>query len=242
VAVSDAGGAPSPKPLFEDTFDGPDRLVTNEWAVRHPDDGNAVVSPDWYLTSGSLFTRDGSGWTGVPDRRSVDAASAEGTGSAVFRLVTRRRDFRDVSVSFSLRNDAVVSTGSTPPVAWDGVHVFLRYQSPYRLYSASVNRRDGIVVIKKKCPGGPSNGGTYYSLGAGTPYAVPYGRWQRILASVRNLTPESVELRLEIDGRIVAAAVDDGVGCEPIPSAGSVGIRGDNADFRLDDVVVLRLG
>ena len=79
----------------------------------------------------------------VPDRRGPDAASAQGTGSAVFRLVTHRRDFGNVAVSFSLRNDEVVSTMSTPPVAWDGVHVFLRYQNPDRLYSASANRRDG---------------------------------------------------------------------------------------------------
>ena len=202
--------------LFQDRFDRPDGLVTNEWAFSHPDDRDAVVSPDWYMTSGSLFTSGQVGWSGVPDRRAPDAVSAKGTGSAVFRLVTHRRDFGNVAVSFSLRNDEVMSTASTPPVAWDGVHVFLRYQSPDRLYSASANRRDGTVVIKKKCPGGPSNGGSYYSLSPSSVYAVPYGEWQRVVATVRNLTPVSVELRLEIGGRIVAAAVDDGLGCAPI--------------------------
>ena len=241
VAIPDPGAAPSPDVLFQDRFDRPDGLVTNEWAFRHPDDRDAVVSPDWYMTSGSLFTSGRVGWTGVPDRRGPDAASAEGTGSAVFRLVTHRRDFGNVAVSFSLRNDEVVSTMSTPPVAWDGVHVFLRYQNPDRLYSASANRRDGTVVIKKKCPGGPSNGGVYYSLSPSSVDAVPYGEWQRIVATVRNLTPDSVELRLEIGGRIVAAAVDDGLGCAPITSAGAVGIRGDNANFRLDNFVVSQL-
>ncbi len=177
----------------------------------------------------------------MPDRRTPDAASAEGTGSAVFRLVTHRRDFGDVAVSFSLRNEGVVSTASTPPVAWDGVHVFLRYQSPDRLYSASANRRDGTVVIKKKCPGGASNGGTYFSLSTSGIHAVPYGEWQHVVATVRNLTPAGVELRLEIGGRVVAAAVDDGFGCAPIRSAGAVGIRGDNANFRLDDFAVSQL-
>jgi hypothetical protein len=105
----------------------------------------------------------------------------------------------------------------------------------------SANRRDGTVVIKKKCPGGPSNGGSYYSLSTSSLYAVPYGEWQHVVATVRNLTPVSVELRLEIGGRIVAAAVDDGLGCAPIRSAGAVGIRGDNANFRLDDFAVSQL-
>jgi hypothetical protein len=240
VAIPDPGATPEPELLFRDAFDRPDGLVTNEWAYRHPDDPAAAVSPDWYTTSGSLFTSDGAGWTGVPDRRAPDAASAGGTGSAVFRLVTRRRDFRDVAVSFALRNDELASTASSP-AAWDGVHVFLRYQSPYRLYSASANRRDGTVVIKKKCPGGPSNGGTYHTLSETGDYAVPYGEWQRVVTTVRNLPGGAVELRLEIGGRIVAAAVDEGVGCGTIESAGSVGIRGDNADFRLDDFAVSQL-
>jgi hypothetical protein len=242
VTILDPGIEPAPEPLFQDAFDRPDGLVTNEWAYRHPADPDAVVSPDWYLTSGSLFTSGGTAWTGAPDRGEPDASSADGNGSAVFRLVTRRRDFGDVTVSFSLRNDEVVSTASMPAAAWDGVHVFLRYQSPYRLYSASVNRRDGTVVLKKKCPGGPSNGGTYHTLSSPASRAVPYGEWQRIVTTVRNVTPGSVELRLEIDGTVIASAVDGGVGCAPIRSAGSVGVRGDNADFRLDDVVVSQLG
>jgi hypothetical protein len=241
VAIPNPGTGPPPKLLFRDKFNRPDGLVTNEWAFGHPDDRDAVVSPDWYMTSGSLFTSGKAGWSGVPDRRAPDAVSANGTGSAVFRLVTHRRDFGNVAVSFSLRNDAVMSTASTPPVPWDGVHVFLRYQSSDRLYSASANRRDGTVVIKKKCPGGPSNGGSYYSLSTSSLYAVPYGEWQQVVATVRNLTPVSVELRLEIGGRIVAAAVDDGLGCAPIRSAGAVGIRGDNANFRLDDFAVSQL-
>jgi hypothetical protein len=116
VAIPNPGAGPPPERLFRDTFDRPDGLVTNEWAFRHPDDRDAVVSPDWYMTSGSLFTSGKAGWSGVPDRRAPDAASADGTGSAVFRLVTHRRDFGNVAVSFSPRNDAVTSA-TTPTSA-----------------------------------------------------------------------------------------------------------------------------
>jgi hypothetical protein len=230
-----------PVPLFEDAFDRPDGLITNEWAFRHPEDPAALVSPDWVMTSGPLFASDGAGWTGKPDRRAPNATSSSGTGSAVFRLVSRRRDFGNISVSFSLRNTGLVSTASAPPVAWDGVHVFLRYQSQYRLYSASANRRDGTVVIKKKCPGGPSNGGAYYVLGEPGVHPVPYGVWQHVVATVRNDAGGSVSIRLEVEGQTVASAVDSGVGCPTIVSEGGVGIRGDNADFRIDDFVVFRV-
>jgi hypothetical protein len=40
----------------------------------------------------------------------------------------------------------------------------LRYRSEQSLYYPSVNRRDGQVVVKKKCAGGPFNGGTYDTL------------------------------------------------------------------------------
>jgi hypothetical protein len=50
----------------------------------------------------------------------------------------------------------------------------LRYQSETSLYYASINRRDGTSVIKKKVTGGPDNGGTYYDLTPYVAHAVPY--------------------------------------------------------------------
>ena len=82
-----------------------------------------------------------------------------------FRMRSRALGFGDVALSLDLAVLRLRATASTPAQQWDGVHLWLRYQSERQLYAVSVARRDGRVVIKKKCPGGASNGGTYYPLG-----------------------------------------------------------------------------
>jgi hypothetical protein len=229
-------------PLLRETFSRSNGLVTNEYAHWNRQRRDAVTSRVWDMTSGSLFASGRTGYSGVPDAVSPDARSAKGTDSAVFRLNTRRHDFRDVKVAMRLNVKRLSSTRRTPKVAWDGIHLWLRYQSQYRLYYASVNRRDGHLIIKKKCPGGPSNGGTYHPVGAevsGRP--VPYGKWQKVAASARNNRDGSVTITMYRDGRKVLAGTDRGVGCAPITAAGSVGVRGDNAEFRFDDFTVTRL-
>ena len=141
------------------------------------------------MTSGSLFDKDGTGWTGAPDGCSSSSAlSTPCTASDVFRLNTTEHDFGNVTVSLDLLNYVAHVLDTTPAVDWDGVHVWLRYQSEYNLYYASFNRRDGHIVIKKKCPGGDENGGTYYELGKGevSGYPIPFGTWQHLSASVQN--------------------------------------------------------
>ncbi len=229
---------PSPTTLLSDTFSLPDGLITNEFAYWNPSLPTARLSPTWEMTSGSLFVRGGAAWTGVPDAIAPDATSSTGTNSAVFRLTTRRSDFGDVAVRLALRNDGLSTTASTPATAWDGVHVWLRYQSEESLYYASVNRRDNTVVIKKKVPGGPSNGGTYYQLAQGT-LAVPYGAWQQVRATVRNEPGGAVTIQLYQNDRLLVSATDNGsIGGPPITAAGKVGIRGDNANFQFDDLTV----
>jgi hypothetical protein len=226
-------------PLFVDNFSYPDGLITNEYAYWNPGSARSRISHTWELTSGSLFARGATGWTGVPDDIEPNAASSKGTDSAIFRMNTKRADFGDVTVSMRLLVNRLTSTRSTPRVAWDGVHIFLRYQSQYNLYYASVARRDGTVVIKKKCVGGPDNGGTYYELTRYVPgHAIPLGSWHPVAASVHNDTGGSVTVKLYRDGTLLAAGVDRGVGCAPIRSAGAVGIRGDNADIQFDAFTV----
>ena len=120
------------------------------------------------------------------------------------------------------------------------MHIFLRYQSEYQLYYASVNRRDGHVVIKKKCSGGPSNGGTYYELGPGeiSGHAIPFGTDEPVGASVINNADGSVTLTLSLNGTTIITATDNGVGCAPITAPGKVGIRGDNDNFTVSGFTV----
>jgi hypothetical protein len=217
--------------------------VTNEFAFWNPTLPSSSVSPDWELTSGSLFAKDGAYWTGAPDTANPNATSSNGTDSAIFRLTTKRADFGDVGVTFALHNDGLTSTASTPPVAWDGVHIFLRYQTEESLYYASVNRRDGHVVIKKKCPGGPSNGGTYYELGPGevANHPIAFATNQNVGATVVNNSDGSVTLTLSLSGTRIISATDNGIGCSPIRQAGKVGIRGDNDDFTFSGFTVRSL-
>ena len=229
----------APGALFQPTFPTTDKLVTNEYAYWSPTHSDTTVSPDWEMTSGSLFSKDGGGYSGRIDAGTVDARSVNHTDSAVFRLNTKRYDFGDVAVSFTLNVLELSSTSYTPPVDWDGIHIFLRYQSQYSLYYASVARRDGDVVIKKKCPGGPSNDGTYYPLTKETAgYPIRIGSWQGVSASVRNNSDGTVTIVLSENGKAVVTATDTGVGCAPITRPGAVGIRGDNVRFQFTGFTV----
>lgn len=119
----------------------------------------------------------------------------------------------------------MTSTPSTPPIDWDGLHLFLRYQSEESFYYASVARRDGHVVLKKKCVGGPSNGGTYDTLAETSGRAVAPGAWRRLGGSVKTLADGSVELSLRQDGTTILRAVDRGTGVRRSPA----GARGGSA-------------
>lgn len=230
----------TPKVLLNETFGYPNGLITNEYAYWNPNDLSAKHSTMWEMTSGSLFARDGAGWSGIPDSENPDRLSINANNSAVFRLTTKRTDFGDVAVSFNLWNEQLVSSPKVPPADWDGVHIFLRYQTEYSLYYASINRRDNKVVIKKKVPGGPSNDGTYFDLSVYENYVVPYKQWQNVRATVRNNMDHSVTIELFCDDKLLIRARDDGsIGGAPINVLGKVGIRGDNSEFYFKNFKVL---
>ncbi len=214
-------------------------LVTNEYAYWNPGDPTAIRSPDWVVTSGSLFARDGAGWTGVPDGLAPNRDSSGATDSAVFRLRTRMNDFENVAVSFQLRVSRLLSTPRTPREAYDGIHIWLRYQTPDWLYFASVSRRDGEVVIGKKLP--TEHGGIYSDLVRHDGHPFPMDRWEWVRATIRSDRDE-VAINLYVGGRLVARAIDRGVSSSPtILRPGRVGIRGDNAEFesRAFEVIAL---
>lgn len=176
----------------------------------------------WHVTSGR--------WTAAGGRAYADAG--------VFRADTRRVDFGDVDVSFTLVNNGL-TTGSGE--SWHGVHMFLRRQSEFHTYYLSVNRRDNRALIKKKVPGGSSNGGTYYDLAAAA-FPVAYGRAQQVMGRVVNNPDGSVTVSLFVDGRRILAATDSGVGGPPIRTPGGTGVRGDYTAFYTDDFTVMPAG
>jgi hypothetical protein len=240
VVMDDVTLTPIDSTLFQPSFTPESGLITNEFAYWNAHKPSAVISPDWEMTSGSLFGLEGGGYTGRIDDQSPDADSLRSTNSAIFRLNTRNHSFQDVLVTMKLNLVRLVSTGVTPKVDWDGVHLFLRYQSQFELYYASVARRDGHVVIKKKCRGGDVNGGTYYSLGSSelSGWSMPLGTWHSVGATVRTNHDGSVTIELYRDDKVITTATDTGIGCPPITNAGATGIRGDNAEFKFRDFMV----
>jgi hypothetical protein len=63
------------------------------------------------------------------------------------------------------------------------------------------------------------------------------GTWHDLAASARN-TAEGVLLEVWIDDTRVLRALDTDVDGTALWSAGRVGIRGDNVEFRFDNVVI----
>lgn len=237
VLAAMTSGSASPV-LLRDGFNRPDGLITNEYAYWNASKP-AARSTIWQVTSGSLFARRGHLWTGVPDDRRPNVRSSNGTGSTVFRATTRRADLQNVTVSFRLYNAGLRPSARVPAANWNGVHLFLRHQSEFALYAISINRRDNNVVVKKKVPGGPSNDGAYYTLATAS-YPVPYGRWQQVTARAVNTSDGAVTISLGVNGRRLLRATDAGRGGAPLTGPGRIGIRGDNCEFLLDDLVVAR--
>jgi hypothetical protein len=207
-------------------------LVTNEYAFYNPLEPRAALSSAWEVTSGSLFAANGAGWTGRPDGQPTDARSSSSTDSAVFRLRTRQSDFADVAVSLRLFVNRLVTTPRTPPQAYDGVHIWLRYHSPDELYFASVSRRDGNVVIGKKLPDGL--GGRYRDLARAPGHRFPLNRWVAVKATITT-SGQAVHINVFVGGQLVATATDDATGGPSILEPGRVGIRGDNSEFQFAD-------
>lgn len=193
-------------------------------------------SSQWLVTSGSLFTDQGAGWTGPIDGERPDANSTRATDSAVFRAVTQRRDFGNVTVRFELNAARAITTERTGEHAYDGVHVFLRYQSPQLLYAVSVDRRDATVAIKVKIPGGPSNGGDYATL-AQAPFAFPVGRWTQEKVVITNVSG-GVRITLWTGGVQLLSITDPNPADAELAHAGRVGLRGDNTEFRFRNFTV----
>jgi hypothetical protein len=130
-------------------------------------DGFTTTYANWEITSGASQATFG-----------IDGLHI---AAPTFRMRTRRYDFLDVSVEAAFKVEPQPGGND-----WDGVHFLLRYQSEENLYAISVNRRDNVVLFKRKDLGGPSNGGTYVTLGKPQPYVVPVGQWQAVEVGVSN--------------------------------------------------------
>jgi hypothetical protein len=230
--------APVTNALLFDPFTGADGVITNHYAFWNPSDATAFRSDVWEMESGCALRRDNTLWSGVPTSNIPNKDCSNGSGSETFRLWTKQ-SFGNVSVTFSLRNNGY-AVGSQGERSWDGIKIWLRRQGgtgSVGLYTAEVNRRQGNIMIQKKCAGST----TYHILSQARPEGSDalIGQWEKVGGSVRTAADGSVRLALVRHGRTVLEATDTGVGCAPITNAGRVGIRGDSTNFNADDFLVV---
>lgn len=226
------------QPLFVDDFSQPNGLITNEFATFNPSNPAAVTSPQWIVTSGSLYARDNAAWTGVPDTGLTGPRSEQANNSDIFRLVTRPKNFQNVMVSFSLRVERFMPP--PPGLTWQGVHIFMRYQNPDLLYVISVDRRDGDILIKKKVPAAGPDGGRYYTIATAKRPTVT-GRWEQVKVSAVNTSEGGVELKVWLGDQLILQGTDNGYGdIAPITGPGRVGLRGDYTEFSFDNFQITR--
>lgn len=243
--------------LFLDSFNGADGFITNEYAHWNSD---GINSPDWDMTSGSLFRQSNTAWTGLPDSRAPNKYSSDHTDSDVFRLNTFRTFAGNIKVSLALKNsdihDANCGSGGND-TCWHGVHIWLRYLSQYDLYYVSIDRADNHVVIKRKVPCGGDNQG-HYAVLQDVIHPWTAGVWQHVSATIQTNADGSVTIKVYDDDsnpNTPIAQATEGVnntnpewssGCTapghyptaqypPITAAGSVGLRGDFDNFNFDD-------
>ncbi len=253
---------PPPDLLLHDGFDlanGPNDLITNEYAAWRSWDSTAVPSPIWRSDGGSLFSVDTTGpggepiraaYTGALDGSAADKYSQTNTHSNKMRFWTHASGFENVRVDAWTRP---LGWGQGVPSTWGGFKFYLRREqgvtaSPF--YTAEPYIYDGHVYIQKKCLGDTgggnySSGGTYYLLAGKSGFSVPLGSWHEIAATVQTNSDGSVTIGLYRDGSLVLQAVDrgirsDGTGCAPLGS-GHVGFRSDFFQYHLEDFKVTAL-
>jgi hypothetical protein len=254
--------APTGSLLFDGfgSANGPNSVITNEYAGWHSTDSTAVHSPVWRSDGGSLFSvsaTDASGntsqvaSTGRPDSGFADKYSQSATHSNKMRFWTKATGFGNVRVSADLKPAA---WSADAPSTWAGFKFYLRREvgtTESSFYTVEPFIKDGHVYIQKKCLGDTgggnlSSGGTYYLLASKSGMSVPIGSWQHISATVKTNLDGSVTIGLYRGDTLVVQAVDrgirsDGTGCAPLV-AGHVGFRSDYFQYYLDNFGVSALG
>lgn len=239
-------------------------LISNEYSYYNPQMKDTAKSSDWEVSSGSLFGKDGTFWTGKPDSCAPDKNSRRCTNSDVFRINTKRSFSSNTRVSFAIKQNKEIHSRSCERQGscWHGTHIWLRYQNQYNLYYASINRADGRMVIKRKVPCGNDNRGTYFNISPYKKFDFKTGEWHRYSVTVASDGDGSVVVRIFDDQGNPQAPILTGVDkggtnpnwsprCNvpgkydsakylPIRAAGPVGIRGDYANFSFKDFKVTK--
>jgi hypothetical protein len=258
AALPPAETIPPGAPIVDgfDAANGPNGLITNEYAGWHSSDTTAVQSSVWRSDGGSLFSVPTTGPSGEPvqagytgslDSNAADKYSQAYTHSNKMRFWTKASGYEDVKLEAGIKP---LAWGAGVPSTWGGFKFYLRREKGVTesgFYTAEPYIYDGHAYIQKKCLGDTgggnySTGGTYYLLASKGSLSVPLESWHKIAATARTNSDGSVTIELFRDGALVLTAVDrgvrsDGTGCAPL-TAGHVGFRSDFLQYYLDDFAV----
>jgi len=223
-------------------------------------------SPDWNMTSGSLYARDGSFWTGSPDslrtQRQVDQLHQLRRLPARFQAEVRRQHPRLIGPHAACRH--------RKPWLRFRRHVLARNphlaQVPSRNTTSTTPASTAPTarsLLSAKYPCGDDNSGTYFVIGEYTPHSFHQGSWNHYATTIQTNPDSSVTIKLydtDSSGSTpVLVGTDHGgtnskwsprcttagryptAAYQPITAGGGIGIRGDYANFLFRDLVVSRL-
>lgn len=226
LSVDNLTITPSSSRLLSATFDGSDGIFVSSGAFWSRPDRGRTQNPDWFAESGDLFRRSGTGWT----------------DASVFRMWTRRTDLAFSQVALDVRFNGW-SGGSSK---WHGVNLWLnrRLRTPrdgsgvddgprQQGYAVDFLNRDGRLYIEKKV------GDRYYILKKDAWRPVT-GRWYRWAGRVIDNGDGTSTIQVLINGEVVQQVVDDGSVGGPRLLGGRVGLRGDRANFNVDNLAITR--
>ena len=204
------------------TFEGPDGPMASAgafWGLGEPGEGE---SPEWFVESGDILRRGGTGWTAAP----------------VFRMWSRRTDLAFPSAEMDIRFDGW-SGGSE---GWHGVNLWLNRKlisgskiddGAQEGYTVDFINRDGKLYIQKKV-------GDTYSILSTTEWAPVAGRWYRWGGRVIDNGDGTATIQVIADGRVVQQVRDTGAVGGPPLRGGRAGLRSDYAGFTVDNLTITR--
>jgi hypothetical protein len=249
------GGSGAGEPLgLTDTFDGSDGSLwvsdTEYW--RNSDLGFGENSR-WFAEGGKVYRQGGMGRVSEGVFRMWSRAKYTNVrveGDFVldgYNLLRNGATGDWGGVKLWTRRWIVNPQTSDPMAAGDGSRV--DDGSGPRGYSIEFATRGGHIYFQKKLPGDTrsiypnynaySQFGTYYLIGSYDTRTFTQGVEHHVAADTINNADGSVTLALYIDGVKVKQYVDSGQrGGPPLRTEGRVGVRGDEANFRIDNLTI----
>lgn len=216
-------------PLLSETFTGTDGVFVSESAFWGSSNLGYTENASWMSESGSMGRQAGAG----------RATSSNN----YFRMWTRTTALANTRTEMDVRFNGWYGGVD----GWNGVNMWLNRSLCVPQpdcskindaggdagYVVDFNNRDGSLLIMKKVAG------TYHIL-ASTKWSPVTGQSYRWSGRVVDNGSGAFMIELLIDGTLLLRGTDDGKTGGPPLTGGRVGVRGDYADFTIDNISITR--